>query len=133
MSKIITLSEAASIALHGMILIAKTEQKLNVNQISELIGSSRHHVAKVFQRLAKENFVSSNRGPSGGFVLKKTPNEISLLNLYEVIEGPVVVDGCASSKQDCPFGKCVMGTISNDLASQFKDFLGSKHLSDYMK
>ncbi len=132
MSKIITLSEAASIALHGMILIAKTEQKLNVNQISGLIGSSRHHVAKVFQRLAKENYVSSNRGPSGGFVLKKSPDEISLLDLYEVIEGPVVVDGCASNKEVCPFGECIMGTISNDLACEFKRFLGEKYLSNYM-
>lgn len=71
MSKIVTLSEAASIALHSMVLIAKSETKLNVNQISEAIDSSKHHVAKVMQRLAKEDFVASNRGPSGGFVLKR--------------------------------------------------------------
>lgn len=40
MSKIITLSEAASIALHGMVLVAKTDHKLNVNQIAEVIDSS---------------------------------------------------------------------------------------------
>ena len=50
MSKIVTLSEAASIALHSMVLIARSEEKLNVGQIAEKIDSSKHHVAKVMQR-----------------------------------------------------------------------------------
>lgn len=132
MSKIITLSEAASIALHGMVLVAKTDHKLNVNQISEMIDSSRHHVAKVFQRLAKENFVSSNRGPSGGFVLKKEPDEISLLELYEAIEGSVEVQGCPGSKERCPFEKCIMGDLANALACEFRDFLNRQTLADYV-
>ncbi|SMO73097.1 transcriptional regulator, BadM/Rrf2 family [Saccharicrinis carchari] len=132
MSKIITLSEAASIALHGMVLIAKSDKKLNVNQISETIDSSRHHVAKVFQRLAKENFVSSNRGPNGGFVMKKEPKDVTLLELYEVIEGPVEVQGCPSNKEKCPFNKCIMGDLATALACEFKDFLGRQTLADYV-
>lgn len=132
MSKIITLSEAVSIALHGMVLIAKTEHKLNVNQISEQIDSSRHHVAKVFQRLAKENFVTSNRGPSGGFVLKKDPVDITLLELYEVIEGPVEVQGCPGDKERCPFDKCIMGDLAEVLACKFRDFLKNQTLADYI-
>jgi len=132
MSKIITLSEAASIALHGMVLVAKTDRKLNVNQISEMIDSSRHHVAKVFQRLAKENFVTSNRGPSGGFVLKKDPKDITLLELYELIEGSVEVKGCPGSKESCPFEKCIMGDLANALACEFRDFLNRQTLADYV-
>ncbi len=132
MSKIITLSEAASIALHGMVLVAKSDQKLNVNQISEQIESSRHHVAKVFQRLAKENYVSSNRGPSGGFILKKDPKEITLLDLFEVIEGPVEVQGCPGNKETCPFDKCMMGNLAEILACKFKDFLLNQTLADYV-
>ncbi len=132
MSKIITLSEAASIALHGMVLVAKSDQKLNVNQISEKIDSSRHHVAKVFQRLAKENYVSSNRGPSGGFVLKKAPTEITLLDLFEVIEGPVEVQGCPGNKEICPFENCLMGDLAEVLACKFKEFLQHQTLADYI-
>ena len=132
MSKIITLSEAASIALHGMVLVAKTDHKLNVNQIAEVIDSSRHHVAKVFQRLAKENFVASNRGPSGGFVMKKDPKDITLLELYEVIEGPVEVQGCPGNKERCPFDKCIMGDLAAVLAREFRDFLARQTLADYI-
>ena len=73
MSRILRLSEAASIAVHGMILVARSDKLVNVNTIAELTSSSRHHVAKVFQRLVKENFIASNRGPSGGFSLKMKP------------------------------------------------------------
>ena len=66
MSKIVSLSEAASIAIHGMILVARSDKLVNVNKIAEINTSSRHHVAKVFQRLVKEGFINSNRGPSGG-------------------------------------------------------------------
>ena len=72
MSKVVTLSEAASIGLHGMILIAKAENEMvNVLKIAELTGSSKHHVAKVFQRLVKIGLLNSFRGPNGGFSLRK--------------------------------------------------------------
>jgi Rrf2 family protein len=69
MSKIVTMSEAASIAVHAMVLIARSEKNINVNQLSELTGASKNHIAKVMQRLVKQNLIKSTRGPSGGFVL----------------------------------------------------------------
>lgn len=113
MSKIVTLSEAASIALHAMVLITRSTEKLNVGQIAESIDSSKHHVAKVMQRLAKENFVASNRGPSGGFVLKMKPEDITLLEIYESIEGKVHIQNCPGDKLNCPFGGCLLGDLSN--------------------
>jgi DNA-binding IscR family transcriptional regulator len=61
MSKIVSLSEASSIAIHGIILIARSSVSLNVIQIADATGTSKHHVAKVMQRLVKENFISSQR------------------------------------------------------------------------
>jgi DNA-binding IscR family transcriptional regulator len=49
MSKIISLSEAASIAIHGMVLIASAKENLNVIKISERTGASKHHVAKILR------------------------------------------------------------------------------------
>jgi DNA-binding IscR family transcriptional regulator len=42
---------------------------------------------KVLQRLAQVGFLSSTRGPNGGFVLRKKPADINLLQIYEAIEG----------------------------------------------
>ncbi len=132
MSKIVTLSEAASIALHSMVLIARSETKLNVNQISEAIESSKHHVAKVMQRLAKEDFVASNRGPSGGFVLKQEPSEISLLMIYEAIEGKVAIQSCPGDKRRCIIGSCMLGDLSKNMTKEFKEYMESHFLNEYI-
>ena len=132
MSKIVTLSEAASIALHAMVLIARSEKKLNVNQISEAIESSKHHVAKVMQRLAKEDFVASNRGPSGGFVIKADPAKLSLLAIYEAIEGKVAIQSCPGDKRNCIIGSCMLGDLSKNMTREFKVYMESHFLIEYM-
>jgi Rrf2 family protein len=132
MSNIVALTEAASIGLHSMVLIARSDEILNVSKISDFIGSSRHHVAKIMQRLSKAGFVSSNRGPSGGFVLKKLPGEIRLLDIYEAIEGPLQVQTCPMNRDVCPFGECLLGDLSFRVSGEIKQYLESRTLQDYL-
>lgn len=132
MLNFVALSEAASIALHSMVLIAKSDQRLNVVQIAELIDSSKHHVAKIMQRLAKEGMVSSSRGPNGGFVLKKSADQIRLIDIYEAIEGKINVQKCPGNKTECPFSSCILGDLTNRLGGAFKEYLESKSLIDYI-
>ena len=132
MSKIFNLSDAASIAIHAMVLVAKSGASINVNKISEATNTSKHHVAKVMQRLGKDNFVSSQRGPSGGFVLKKTATEITFLDIYESIEGKIEIERCVFNTPVCPFDKCIMNSISNKMAEDFIKYLKGQTLSMYM-
>lgn len=133
MSRIVCLTEAASIAIHGMIILARSGKgSVSVGHIAEINNSSRHHVAKVFQRLVKEGFVNSNRGPTGGFSLKVNPAEINLLQIYETIEGKLSTHHCPLEKPVCPFDMCIFETKIKDMAEDFKIFLGSKTLADYI-
>jgi Rrf2 family protein len=132
MSKVFSLSEAASISLHAMILVARSKTYLNVVKIAEYTGSSKHHVAKVMQQLVKNGYLESYRGPSGGFLLKRKPEEISLLEIYEVIEGKIEVSPCPMRNQVCPMGKCIMNNITNLMTQDFIGYLRSKSLADYI-
>lgn len=132
MAQLISLSEASAIGLHGMVYIATSNEKVNVGQISEFIGSSRHHVAKVLQRLVKEGFISSNRGPSGGFKLKMAAEEISLLNIYEAIEGTIDTHICLGNKVTCPFKKCIFGDLSHKMTLEFRSYMKSHSLAEYI-
>ncbi len=132
MSKIVALSEAASIALHGMILIARSKKSMNVLAIAERTNTSKHHVAKVMQRLVKAGYLSSQRGPSGGFLLRKNPEDINFLDLYEVIEGKIEIGGCPMDKQICPFDKCIMNNVTNKMTVEFRDYLREQRLSEYL-
>ncbi|MCF8367210.1 MAG: Rrf2 family transcriptional regulator [Bacteroidales bacterium] len=132
MSKVFSLSEAGSIAIHSMVLIAKSDFKMNVVKIAERTGSSKHHVAKVLQRLVKDDFLASNRGPHGGFELKRPADEINLLEIYEAIEGKIEVTKCPMDNLICPFDKCILGTIIGDMTQNFKDYLSNQKLTDYL-
>ena len=132
MSQVISLSEAASIALHGVILIGRAEKGINVTKIAEEINSSKHHVAKVMQRLVKEGYLSSQRGPTGGFILKKDPKNINFLELYETIEGKIEINTCPMNKPVCPFDKCIMNNVTSKMSKEFREYLRNQKLSEYL-
>ncbi|MFZ4400873.1 MAG: RrF2 family transcriptional regulator [Bacteroidales bacterium] len=132
MSRVIQLSEAASLAIHAMILIGKSDGIINVNKIAETTTSSRNHLSKVMQRLVKDNYVKSTRGPAGGFVLNKKPSEITLLEIYQTIEGPIEDTGCPMDHGVCPFDKCLMNGIINRLSAEFKQYLEGQTLESYL-
>lgn len=132
MAKIVTYSEAASIGMHGMVLIARAGEIMNVQKITEITGSSKHHVAKVMQRLVKDGLLISNRGPLGGFMLNEEPKNITLLRIYESIEGEVKILECPHEKPVCPFGKCILGNVVPQMTTLFRDQLASTTLFDLL-
>jgi Rrf2 family protein len=132
MSKVVTLSEAASIALHGIILVARESKGINVSKIAETTNTSRHHVAKVMQRLVKAGYLTSHRGPNGGFELKKKPQEINFLEIYETIEGVIEINTCPMDKPVCPFDKCILNNVTSKMAVEFKDYLKDQTLDQYI-
>lgn len=129
-SKIINISEAASIAVHSMAMIANSTEMLNVNKIADRTHSSRNHLAKVMQILVKNNYLSSMRGPSGGFTLKVDPGEVSLLDIYELIDGSLQGHYCGIEEEKCPFETCVFGPMLNKFSAEFLDYLKNKKLSE---
>lgn len=115
-----------------MVLMAKKGGQSNVITISETMGFSKHHVAKVLQRLVKSGFLKSNRGPLGGFTINKPLSEISLLDLYESIEGKIAETDCPMDYHLCPFKDCLMGNMVNDVTLVLKDYMASKSIEYYI-
>jgi Rrf2 family protein len=132
MSNIVQLSEAASLGIHAMVIIARNEKIINANQIAEMTDSSRNHLAKVMLTLAKMGLVKSLRGPSGGFVLARKPEQITLLEIYEAIEGKITISECPSDKHICPFTKCILNNIMHKVTYELRDYFNSQTLKDYL-
>jgi len=132
MSKIFALSEASSIAIHSVVLIARAKEGINAVKIAEFTGFSKNHIAKVLQRLVKSDLLKSVRGPSGGFTMKKDPKDVTLLGIYEAIEGPIEMSDCPLSYEICNFDRCLMGNVINKLTSEFRKFLEEQTLSSYL-
>lgn len=123
MARLVHISEAASLAVHSMALIANSPDMLNVNHLAELTHSSRNHLAKVMQTLVKNNFLDSTRGPKGGFVLKGNPADINLLRIYELFDGAINNHHCGIESGKCPFQHCVFGGLTDKFALEFSAYL----------
>lgn len=126
------MSEAASIALHGVILIAREKQGMNVARIAESTSTSKHHVAKVMQRLVKSGYLVSHRGPRGGFELKKNPKNITFLEIYETIEGTIEINTCPMEKPVCPFDKCILNNVTSKMSKEFREYLRNQTVDQYL-
>ncbi|NQU35126.1 MAG: Rrf2 family transcriptional regulator [Bacteroidetes bacterium] len=132
MANIINFSDAASIGLHSMILIAKSDKPINAIQLSKALGNSKHHIGKVLQRLVKDGFLSSFRGPTGGFSLEIDPKTITLYDIYVSIEGKSKVKLCPDDNHICPVDKCIKKKVVKRLSDEFVSYMESQKLVDYL-
>lgn len=57
---------------------------------------------RLFSVLAHAGFLKGRQGKGGGFSLARPPAEISLLEVIEAVDGPVVLNRCAVEPQECP-------------------------------
>ena len=124
-------SEAASLALHSMALMARKGPGLtSARQIAEETGFSEAHLSKVLQRLVRAELAHSVRGPRGGFSLAAPPHMIGLLDIYEAIEGPLKPNRC-SMRDRCSLKSCLFSDVRERLVEEFRSYLQSHTLADF--
>jgi len=129
MSNMVKISESVSLGLHAMMVLARDSQKQHsACELSEVLKVSQAHLAKVLQRLVKEGMVVSSRGPKGGFMLGKPAETISLLSIYEAIEGPMASVRCLLSKPICKDGRCIFGDLLENMNRQIMERMASTTL-----
>lgn len=128
---ILKISEALSLAIHGLHFLAlEEENQEKVKDLARKMGVSEAHLAKVFQRLVKAGILYSSRGPKGGFVLAKKPEEVTLLEIYQALEGSLREEVCLLQKEVCPFSRCIFGDFLTVVNQEFRRYLAQRTLAD---
>jgi FeS assembly SUF system regulator len=79
----------------------RDQHACSANEIAEDYGISVTLMAKVLQRLAKQDLVIAKHGSSGGYQLAKDPSQISALDVITAIDGPVLITSCVTSHGPC--------------------------------
>ena len=124
MGNLVRISEPASLSLHAAALLARRpDQRVSNQEIAAALRVSEHHLAKVMQRLAKIGIVTSTRGPRGGFELALPPDEITLLQLFEAVEGPLGDAECLLGQQVCDGGDCLVGELVHSVHRHVRHYL----------
>lgn len=123
-------SEAAALSLHAMSYLAQDPSRwATTREIAEKFKVSENHLAKVHQRLVKAGLIVAARGPSGGFHLAKDPKDITLLQIYEVIEGPILCESCVFAEPTCGREDCIFGGLLKEVNAQISDYLSKTTLA----
>lgn len=131
MSRFWKISEASSIGLHAMSFLAAEPGKLHTaRDMAKVFGFSAAHLAKVMQLLHKAGLVRAVRGPSGGFQLARPASEITLLQVFEAIEGKLAPVDCLLEKPVCKNGRCILGGLLKEINQRTLHQLRSTRLAD---
>jgi Rrf2 family protein len=131
MTTLLKVSQAASLAVHTMALLAHDHHKsLSARQIAQILRVSEAHLAKVLGRLAREGLVQSTRGPGGGFVLADGADRTPLMTIYEAIEGKFSPHDCLFETPLCDEGKCIFGDLVKRINEEMKQYLTETLTSD---
>lgn len=101
------ISRKTEYAIRGMIYLAKQprDQFVMIKEITKATKTSPVFLVKIFQGLSNANLVVSSRGAVGGFKLSKKPEHITLRDILEATEGPVIMNLCVIDNRSCGFSK----------------------------
>lgn len=91
---------AARIILH--LALQEPDSRVTAQQIAEQRLIPRALVRRVVTRLSAAGLISTLRGANGGIALARPPDQISLLEVVEVFEGPLALNICTVEPNVCP-------------------------------
>lgn len=103
------LSQRAKYAIRAMQEMARIPQGQTVQagELAERIKAPLHFLEGILLELRREGFLMSKRGRSGGYMLARPSDMISMADLIRLIDGPLALTPCASRTayarcEDCP-------------------------------
>ena len=105
----------------------------SLSEISIRQGISLSFLEQLFFRLKKNNLVQSSRGPNGGYLLSRAPEEIKLSNIISAVDEKIKTVKCKkSSKKGCngKSVKCITHDLWDELETHINNFFETNTLKD---
>ena len=131
MASVIHISEAVSIGVHAALCLgSEPNRNWTAREIVARFHFSEAHLAKVMASLARAGLVTAVRGPHGGARLCRCPTEITLLEVYEAIDGPMTMDACLLAPDGCGSGCCQLGPRLAAFNQSIRELFASTRLAD---
>ena len=135
MGRLLRISDAANFAIHAMVLIAEANgrRRMSVLELAGILDVSEAHLGKVLQRLTRQGFLLSRRGPGGGFELARDPHDVTLLDVVSAIDGPLTAGPCLLGRPLCVGKRCAMLGVLEKVHKLVFDHLEGTRLSDVVE
>ena len=91
-------------AFRIMRALARQGEITDAKTVSEITSLPQRFTLKILGKLVSGKIIISHKGANGGYELARPASEITLLDVLEVIEGPIVISKCLSDDFVCKNG-----------------------------
>ncbi|HEY6874453.1 MAG TPA: Rrf2 family transcriptional regulator [Geobacteraceae bacterium] len=122
------LTRKGEYAIRGIIYLAQQQpgKMVLISEIAEAAEAPQTFLAKIFQSFAKMGLVNSYRGTGGGFTLGRPAARITLREVVEAVEGPIMPNRCLLDGGACDRGEgCTVHPVWRKVQSQVVQILDS--------
>lgn len=129
------ITRQADYALRAMLYLAHLEptQRAATSQIAEEQHIPPSFLAKIISQLSIAGLIHTSRGARGGVSLARSPEEISVLEVVEAIDGPISLNECTHGAGACPFGEtCPLRPLWCDTQSELVDRLRNTSFAQFL-
>lgn len=119
------ITRQADYAVRAVLYLAQLgeEQRAATSQIAQEQQIPPSFLAKIVSQLSVAGLLQTSRGARGGVSLARSPEEISLLEVVEAIDGPILLNECVGNGA-CNFGDdCPMKPIWCDAQAELVERL----------
>lgn len=138
------LSKRGEYGLRAMIALAepaKTDSSPQIMQIKEIAlreAISAKFLEQILLALKNNGLLHSKMGVGGGYYLARSANEITLGQIFRVLDGPMAPIKCVSQMAYEPCGcpdeeTCGLRLVMGDVRNAIADILDNTSLADVVK
>lgn len=108
------ITRQADYAVRAVLYLAEMgpDHRAPTSQIADEKQIPPSFLAKIVSQLSVAGLLQTSRGARGGVTLAKPASEISLLDVVEAIDGPIMLNECVGDHSACSFGSsCAMKPV----------------------
>ncbi len=130
------ITRQADYALRAMLYLARIDptQRAATSQIADEQRIPPSFLAKIISQLSIAGLIHTSRGARGGVSLALPPEEITVLEVVEAIDGPITLNDCTDSPEACPFGEeCPLRPLWCDTQAELVNRLRATTMAKFMQ
>jgi Rrf2 family protein len=121
------ITRQADYAVRAVLHLARIDgnQRAATSQVAQAQHIPPSFLAKIISQLSIAGLLHTSRGARGGVTLAREPKDITLLEVIESIDGPIMLNECVGDSSTCTFDEdCPLRPVwceaQNDLVTRLK-------------
>lgn len=127
------ISQTAEYALRAMVFLAMRNLAATGQEIAEITKVPPGYLSKIMQQLVKAKLVNSQRGIGGGFVLAKSPTDISILDVVNAVDPIERIMSCPLGLESHGFNLCPLHKRLSEATTHVEKAFAASSLSELVE